>query len=153
MEVAIETDEPPEQKRLAAEHGRVFIVHGHDNAAKHELARALHKLTGTEPTILHEQPNGGRIVLEKLEHYAAASSFAVVLLTGDDFVRAKDAETDQARARQNVVFEAGYFAGRLGRGNVVLLHGAGVELPSDLAGVVYVSSTRRARGRRDSHRS
>lgn len=46
--------------------------------------------------------------------------------------------SDAPRARQNVVFEAGYFAGRLGRDHVVLLHEAAVELPSDLQGVVYV---------------
>lgn len=138
LEQVLETNESPSQKAAAAEQGRVFIVHGHDDARKHELARVLQSLTGTVPIVLHEQASGGRTLLEKLEDYAAVSAFAVALLTADDVGRGKSATDHRARARQNVVFEAGYFAGRLGRRNVVLLHESGVELPSDLAGVVYI---------------
>lgn len=138
LEAVVDTQETPQEKAAAAEKGRVFIVHGHDAAAKHELFRVLHDLTGTKPIILHEQPSGGRAILEKLEAYAASAGFAVALLTADDVGRAKSGPTDQARARQNVIFEAGYFAGRLGRDRVVLLHETGVELPSDLQGIVYV---------------
>jgi predicted nucleotide-binding protein len=138
LEQVVQTEESPEEKATAAEHGRVFIVHGHDEARKHELFRVLQDVTGAKPIILHEQPSGGRGILEKLEAYAASAGFAVALLTADDLGRAKDAEGEASRARQNVVFEAGYFAGRLGRARVVLLHEAGVELPSDLYGIVYV---------------
>lgn len=44
----------------------------------------------------------------------------------------------QGRARQNVVFEFGYFAGLLGRDRVCCLYKGDVELPSDMDGVVYV---------------
>ena len=43
----------------------------------------------------------------------------------------------KARARQNVVFELGYFIGRLGRNRVCALYAEGVEIPSDYSGVVY----------------
>ena len=43
------------------------------------------------------------------------------------------------RARQNVIFEHGYFIGKLGRNRVVALHQGNVELPSDLEGVLYIS--------------
>jgi predicted nucleotide-binding protein len=56
------------------------------------------------------------------------------LLTADDVGRAKDATVDNARARQNVVFELGFFFGLLGRGRVCAVYESGVELPSDLAG-------------------
>ena len=46
----------------------------------------------------------------------------------------------QPRARQNVVFETGYFMGKLSRENVVVLADNGIELPSDLSGVVYSST-------------
>lgn len=131
-------EESAAEKAVAVEHGRVFIVHGHDEARKHELFRVLNDVTGAKPIILHEQPSGGRSIIEKLESYAAAAGFAVALLTADDLGRAKDGGTDAPRARQNVVFEAGYFSGRLGRNRVVLLHEANVELPSDLHGVVYI---------------
>ncbi|AQX14970.1 hypothetical protein BKM78_02770 [Tessaracoccus sp. T2.5-30] len=138
LEQVVRTEESPEEKATAAEQGRVFIVHGHDEARKHEVFRVLHDITGTKPIILHEQPSGGRGILEKLEAYAATVGFAVALLTADDVGRAKSAREEAPRARQNVVLEAGYFAGRLGRARVVLLHESGVELPSDLDGIVYV---------------
>ena len=43
------------------------------------------------------------------------------------------------RARQNVVFEMGYFSGKLKRSNVFLLLQAEVEKPGDLDGLVYTS--------------
>jgi Predicted nucleotide-binding protein containing TIR -like domain len=43
------------------------------------------------------------------------------------------------RARQNVVFEFGYFVAKLGRTHVSALHERGVELPSDINGLVYIS--------------
>lgn len=138
LEEVVVVDESPAEKAAAEESGRTFIVHGHDEGRKHELFRVLHDLTGTKPIILHEQPSGGRAILEKLEHYGATAGFAVALLTADDLGRSKSAQGDQARARQNVVFEAGYFAGLLGRARVVILHEQGVELPSDLNGVVYI---------------
>jgi predicted nucleotide-binding protein len=134
----VQPEESLEEKAAAAEHGRVFIVHGHDEARKHELFRVLHDITGTKPIILHEQPSGGRSILEKLEAYAGSAGFAVALLTADDLGRTQGVDDEAPRARQNVVFEAGYFAGRLGRARVVLLHEAGVELPGDLDGIVYV---------------
>jgi predicted nucleotide-binding protein len=139
LEQVVEAEESPAEKAMAAESGRVFIVHGHDEARKHELFRVIHEVTKAKPIILHEQPSGGRSILEKLQAYAASAGFAVALLTGDDLGRKKDSTDDAPRARQNVVFEAGYFAGRLGRARVVLLHESGVELPSDLDGVVYVA--------------
>jgi|NGEPerStandDraft_6_1074524.scaffolds.fasta_scaffold43825_1 predicted nucleotide-binding protein len=138
LEQVVETEESAQEKAIAAEQGRVFIVHGHDEARKHELFRVLHDITGTKPIILHEQPSGGRGILEKLEAYAASVGFAVALLTADDLGGAKESDDEAPRARQNVVFEAGYFAGRLGRARVVLLYESGVELPSDLDGIVYV---------------
>lgn len=138
LEQVVQTEETPAEKEVAAEQGRIFIIHGHDDARKHELFRVLHDVTGMKPIILHEQPSGGQTIVEKLETFAASAGFAVALLTADDLGRAKSSAAEKPRARQNVVFEAGYFAGRLGRSKVVLLHESGVELPGDLDGVVYL---------------
>ena len=43
----------------------------------------------------------------------------------------------EKRSRPNVIFEFGYFVGKLGRGRVCCLHTGGVILPSDLSGLVY----------------
>lgn len=118
---------------------RIFIVHGHDEALKVEVARLLERLE-FEAVILHEQPNRGRTVIEKFENYSDVG-FAVALLTPDD-VGAKQPVQGHTpdlvpRARQNVIFELGFFIGRLSRDRVVALHRHGTELLSDISGVVY----------------
>lgn len=121
-----------------AEATSIFVVHGHDDAAKYEVIRLLDRTTALSVVVLHEQPNRGATVIEKFEHHAGDAAFAVVLLTPDDLGRAKDDPNENARARQNVVFEMGAFVGLLGRRNVTILYGKDVELPSDLAGLVYI---------------
>jgi len=133
-EVAIAIDDIP-----AAAQGRsrkVFVVHGHDRAVKEGLARFLEKIE-LEAIILHEQPDQGRTIIEKFEECASQVGFAVVLLTPDDLGAAKGETAQRARARQNVIFELGYFAGKLGRGKTCLLRQGNVEIPSDLYGVIY----------------
>ena len=116
---------------------KVFVIHGHDESAREMVARFLEKLE-LEPVILHEQPNKGRTIIEKFVDYADVG-FAVVLLTPDDVGAIKGQEADlRPRARQNVVFEFGYFIGRLGRENVCALVKGDVERPSDYDGVLYV---------------
>lgn len=116
---------------------KVFIVHGHDEALKQEVARIVEK-QGLEAIILSEQANQGKTIIEKIEENADVGA-AICLFTGDDYGRAKDATSENLRARQNVVFEAGYFMGKLGRGNVVLIASPDIEIPSDLQGVVYTN--------------
>ena len=116
----------------------IFLVHGHDERVLHETARFLETLE-QDVVVLREQPNQGRTIIEKFEDHADVG-FAVVLLTGDDrggpTGNAYDAQSP--RARQNVVFELGYFIGRLGRKRVCALYVPGVEIPSDYSGVLYL---------------
>lgn len=116
---------------------RVFVVHGRDDLPKERVARFLQELD-LEPVILHEQPNQGRTIIEKLEGNADVA-FALILLTPDDIGKlAGSSDESSPRARQNVVFELGYFVGKLGRNRVCALHQGNVELPSDYDGIVYV---------------
>jgi predicted nucleotide-binding protein len=116
---------------------KVFVVHGHETTMKESVARFLTKLE-LEPIILHEQSNEGKTILEKFEINADVA-YAIVLLTDDDRGRSAAAppDTESKRARQNVIFELGYFFGRLGRKKVCALYSEGVEIPSDLFGLVY----------------
>jgi predicted nucleotide-binding protein len=121
---------------------RVFVVHGHDDGMKVEVARVLERL-GLTPVVLHEQPDKGRIIVEKFTDYSDVG-FAVVLLSPDDTAYTSNASPSDARlrARQNVVFELGYFVGTLGRENVVALvrkEDGDLEFPSDYSGVLYTS--------------
>lgn len=121
-----------------------FIVHGHNETTKLSLKNYLQNtLNFPEPIILHEQPNQGRTIIEKFEYYAGKSSLVFVLLTPDDIGGEATTPNDlKRRARQNVIFELGYFLGMLGRtGRVLLLHQGPIELPSDLSGVVYIDIT------------
>lgn len=119
---------------------RVFVVHGHGEGLKEKVARLLAELD-LDPIILHEQPNKSRALIEKFEAYSDVG-FAVVLLTPDDLGFEKGAKPELARprARQNVIFELGFFVGRLDRANVAALF-AGDEhfdKPSDYDGVTYI---------------
>jgi predicted nucleotide-binding protein len=121
----------------SAEKNKVFLVHGHDEAARDSAARLLERL-GLQVVILHEQPSASRTVIEKLEAHGDVD-FALVLLTADDVGKAAAGDSDlRPRARQNVILELGYFFGRLGRRRVCALHKGNVELPSDYLGIVYV---------------
>ncbi len=115
---------------------KVFVVHGHDEGALAAMARFLEKIE-IEPIILQEQPDQGFTVIEKFETYAKQVAFAVVLLTPDDLGGSASASSQAARARQNVIFELGYFVGKLGRGRACLLRKGEIEIPSDLYGVIY----------------
>lgn len=116
---------------------KVFIVHGHDEAAKQSVARFIEKFN-LEPIILHEQASRGDTVIEKIEEYTDQVGFAIVLYTECD-IGGKDQDNLRSRARQNVVLEHGYLMAKLSRKNVCALVKGNVETPSDISGVVYVS--------------
>lgn len=121
---------------------RVFIVYGHDLEARDGLELMLRRMK-LEPIVLAKLPAGGDTIIEKLEGYigpAGKIGFACVLLTPDDKGYAVGHEEDlKYRARQNVVLELGMVLARLGRGRVAILHKASVELPSDIAGLLYIA--------------
>jgi len=131
---------------VVASRKKVFVVHGHDHALKGDLEIFLREI-GLEPVVLHRQPDEGLTVIEKFERHSDVG-FAFVILTPDDIAYDKSqAEVDERqrkveyRARQNVIFEFGYFAGKLGRANVCCIYKEGVTLPSDLSGLLYKKVT------------
>lgn len=121
---------------------KIFIVHGHDENAKIELEIFLHEL-GLEPIVLHRLPDTGYTIIEKFEAYSDVG-YAFILLTPDEVAylasqeKVPDSERKkETRARPNVIFEWGYFVGKLGRRNVCCLYRGDVALPSDLHGLIY----------------
>lgn len=115
---------------------KVFIVHGRDQLPKHEVARFLERI-GIEPIILHERPNGGRTLITKFQEESADIEFAIVIMTADD-VGGLSGKAQNPRARQNVIFELGFFIGRLGAEKVCALVQGDVEKPSDFESIVYI---------------
>jgi predicted nucleotide-binding protein len=126
---------------------RIFIVHGHDDLTKEQLARILTEME-LEPVILHEKPNQGRTIIEKFEEECRDIGFAFVIMTPDDV--GMDRELHEKlergesrnglcyRARQNVVLELGFFYAKLGRNRVCCLCKGNVERPSDIDGILYL---------------
>jgi predicted nucleotide-binding protein len=129
-----------EQKAPTEPSDEIFIVHGRDEAAKEAVARVIQR-AGLKPVILHEQPNGGKTIIEKFEKHGSAAGFAVVIATPDDIgglAVTPPVQPDlKSRARQNVIGEMFWFAGRLGRDKVCALVKDTIEMPTDFAGVVY----------------
>lgn len=130
----------------AAAHQPVFVVYGHDIDSRNQLELILHRMR-LEPIILGNLAAAGDTIIEKLERYLGDHGnvgFACVLLTPDDEgFKAGKTEEKKYRARQNVVLELGMVLARLGRRRVAILHKQSIELPSDIAGLLYVGFTER----------
>ncbi len=118
----------------------VFIVYGHDLAAREGLELVLHKM-GLKPIVLENLPADGDTIIEKLERYLGEHGnvgFACALLTPDDEGHeAGKSGQKKYRARQNVILELGMVLARLGRRRVLILIKESVEQPSDIAGLIY----------------
>lgn len=132
------TTEKEKPNKINYDKNKVFIVHGHDNEAKLEVARFIEKI-GFEPIILHEQASNSQTIIEKIESYSNVG-FGIVIYTPCD-VGAQKSKKDNLnnRARQNVVFEHGFLIGKLGRSNICALVKSEVETPNDISGIVYTS--------------
>ncbi len=115
---------------------KIFVVHGRDNSSLETLTQFLER-SQLQPVVLGNRPNQGLTIIEKFESNADVG-FAIVLLTPDDHGGLQNTALLQPRARQNVVFELGYFIAKLGRSQVCVLTMGDVDIPSDYAGVVYI---------------
>ena len=115
---------------------RVFVVHGQNNAARTAVVTFLESI-GLFGIVLHEQASMGRHLLTKFIDEAELATFAVVLMTDDDFGGLKGGEL-RPRARQNVILELGYFLAHLGQAKVCALVTPDLETPSDFDGIVYI---------------
>jgi predicted nucleotide-binding protein len=121
---------------------KVFIVHGHDEDLKNQTEIFLNEI-GLEPIILHRQADQGQTVIEKFEANSDVS-YAFILMTPDDvtYSSIEESKPDNERrkisvARPNVIFEFGFFVGKLGRKRVCCIYKEGVTVPTDLSGFIY----------------
>lgn len=111
--------------------GIVFIIHGHDETMKTEVQLLLERAK-IKHVVLHERPDRGRTIIEKLEDESENATYAISLFSPDDKI-----QNGEHRARQNVILELGYFIGKLTRKKVRILKKMNVEIPSDLQGLIY----------------
>jgi len=92
---------------------------------------------------LHRQADEGLTIIEKFEKNSDVG-YAFIVLTPDEIAYLKDEDSKpdeerkkEFRARPNVIFEFGYFVGKLGRKRVCCLYTGNVSLPSDVSGIIY----------------
>lgn len=129
----------PFSKKQKGGINKIFIVHGRDTKALLETEGILYR-AAFEPIVLNRLNNSGMTLIEKFEKYSDVQ-YAVVLLTPDDVGSIYDKDLNpnlQFRARQNVLFELGFFYGKLGRANVCCLLKQTVEKPTDIDGIAYI---------------
>lgn len=114
----------------------VFIVHGHDEEMMKAAENFVIKI-GYRPIILKDEVNQGKTIIEKIEEYSNVPYAIVLYSPCDKGYDVSKPDEIRCRARQNVVFEHGYLISRLSRKNVCALVKDGVEIPSDLSGIVF----------------
>jgi predicted nucleotide-binding protein len=122
-------------KESSIRQNSVFIIHGSEEAKWRELKDLLKTEFHLNPIILKEQPEKGKTLIEKFEYYADTCSYAIAIFTPDDEVIDNNQEK-YLQARPNVIYELGWFCGKLGRQNVMLLLKEGTSIFSDFSGIV-----------------
>jgi predicted nucleotide-binding protein len=108
---------------------RIFIGHGR-SAQWRDLKDHLHDLHGHDIEAYETGARAGHTIRDILQEMVRASSFAVLVMTGED----ETAEGDM-RARQNVVHETGLFQGALGFARAIVLLEEGTSDYSNLQGI------------------
>lgn len=134
------TRSPELLTRKKAEEGlrhreNIFVIHGRDEAKRRELKDILMSEFRLNPIVLLEQPDAGcKTVIEKFERYAETCSYAIAVFTPDDEVLSD--KVAYLQARPNVIYELGWFCGRLSRSGAMLLLKQGTSLFSDFGGII-----------------
>jgi predicted nucleotide-binding protein len=112
---------------------KIFIIHGHDELNTHRLTLLLQNQLHVDPLVIISKPGMSRPLIEKYEDNASLCSFAFAIVTPDDEIKSHDGNYRQARP--NVIFELGWFVGRLGKHRVTILLKEGTQIHSDIDGI------------------
>jgi predicted nucleotide-binding protein len=113
----------------------IFIVFGHDDYAALQMEKIIREFK-LNPILLSDQANKGRTLIQKFQDEAKDIAYAFVLFTPDDNVTNQSKEYQQARP--NVIFELGWFCGKIGLENVSIVCKKGTAIPSDLDGIMRI---------------
>ena len=110
----------------------VFIGHGRDEQWR-DLKDHLREKHDYRIEAYEIGARTGHPIKDILEDILSKTSFAVLVLTGED-------ETSEGglRARQNVIHEAGLFQGRLGFNRAIILLEEGAEEFSNIQGIEQI---------------
>jgi len=111
---------------------KIFIGHGRNSAWK-QLSSFLRKKHYIVEAF-EASPRAGKAISDVLDGMVRDTSFACLVMTGEDKTAA-----GELRARQNVVHELGLFQGKLGPHRAIVLLEKGVEKFSNMSGTTYIS--------------
>ena len=119
---------------------KVFIVHSaRDKKAVQLIENLVSEIKPFEPLVLENKKPAGTI-FDKFIKNAEQCQKAIVIYSGRD-MGGPNAKNLKKRARENVVLELGYFIGRVGIDNTLILLSKNIkrkDFPSDLGGVEVV---------------
>jgi hypothetical protein len=111
---------------------KIFIGHGRSSLWR-DLKDHLHEKHSYEVVAYEVGSRAGHAIRDILEDMLAKSSFAILIMTGED-----QTIDGQFRARQNVVHEIGLFQGRLGFNRAIVLLEDDVEEFSNIHGIEQI---------------
>ena len=118
---------------------KVFLSHGRNLGVVAMVSKFLAD-GGVQVIVLREKAGEGQTISQKFENYSKVN-FAIVLITPDDVGRELEEAKPRPRARQNVIFELGFFLGRLDRSRVIALcqgKSDAIDIPSNYYGVQMI---------------
>ncbi|HXQ32544.1 MAG TPA: Clp protease N-terminal domain-containing protein [Anaerolineales bacterium] len=105
----------------------VFLIYGHDLDAKHTVASYVESL-GLQVIPLNENS------FVSIDILATEATFVIILLTPDDMVLSEsNPQLTRFRAGQNIIYEFGFFHGKLGSKRVCALFKGNGETELELS--------------------
>lgn len=113
----------------------VFL--GYSSAARgiaNSLKRYIETDVGARVLDWHDDFPAGDTILSQIKRAADQCSVGIFLFTKDDPL---EGVHSRAAPRDNVVFEAGYFANSKGHNRILVILESGAKMPADLGGQIY----------------
>jgi hypothetical protein len=132
FEAALSASMVPEPPPAPKKKPTVFIGHGGSTLWR-DLKDHLQDQHGYPVEAYETGSRAGHAVRDVLEEMLNKSSFAILVMTGED-----ETASGELRARQNVVHEAGLFQGKLGFNRAIALVENGVETFSNISGIQQI---------------
>ncbi len=122
----------PDPPKVKPPEPRIFIGHGR-NTLWRDLKDHLQDKHGYSVEAYEIGARAGHTIRDILEDMLSKSSFALLIMTGED-----ETPEGDLRARQNVVHEAGLFQGKLGFSRAIVLLEEGTEEFSNIHGIEQI---------------
>jgi predicted nucleotide-binding protein len=132
FEAHLEQSRLPEEPEPEEPKPTIFIGHGRSPLWR-DLLDHLHHQHGYPVEAYETGARAGHSIRDVLEHMLRDSSFAVLVMTGED-----EAVDGSLRARQNVIHETGLFQGHLGYSRAIVLLEDGTDEFSNIHGVQQI---------------